>query len=410
MNVTLQTIPAAGPRKAAVAFIFVTVMLDMLAFGVVIPVLPQLIRQFVGGDFAQAAVWVGIFGTVYAIAQFVCSPIQGALSDRYGRRRVILLSNLGLGLDFILMALVNSLPLLFIGRVLSGVTAASVSTAHAYIADVTAPEKRAGAFGMLGAAFGIGFIIGPALGGYLGGIDIRLPFWISAALALSNFCYGFFVLPESLPPALRSPRFDWRRANPIGALVMLRKFQHVFGLASLVFISGLAHYALPATFVLYADYRYGWGEQKVGFVLALVGVCNALVQTVIVRLAVPRFGERRTVLAGLTFGGLGFALAGLAPTGTLFLASIPLLALWGMAGPSIQSLMTRHVPADQQGRLQGSVTSLTAFAGIFAPWMFTQVFASFIGAQAPMHMPGAAFVLSAVLLVVGVGLAIRVAR
>ncbi len=392
------------------AFVFVTVLLDMLAFGVVIPVLPQLIRDFVGGDYAQAAVWVGIFGTLFAIAQFVCSPIQGALSDRFGRRPVILLSNLGLGLDFILMALANTLPLLFLGRVLAGVTAASVSTANAYIADVTPADRRAGAFGILGGAFGLGFVLGPALGGLLGGIDIRLPFWVAAGLALLNFAYGFFILPESLPREKRSARINWRRANPVGALLMLRSFPRLFGLALLAFTSNLAHYALPSTFVLYTDYRYGWGEQKVGLVLALVGLSNVLVQFVLVKRVVPRFGERRTLLAGLLFGMSGFAIMGLAQQGTLFLLGVPLLALWGLAGPSTQSLLSRRVPDDQQGRLQGSVASVVAVAGIFAPWLFTHMFAAAIAPDALLALPGAAFMLSTLLLGIAFVLALRVAR
>lgn len=392
------------------AFVFITVLLDMLAFGVVIPVLPQLIRDFVGGDYAQAAVWVGIFGTLFAVAQFVCSPIQGALSDRFGRRPVILLSNLGLGLDFILMALANTLPLLFLGRVLAGVTAASVATANAYIADVTPADRRAGAFGIVGGAFGLGFVLGPALGGLLGGIDIRLPFWVAAGLALLNFAYGFFILPESLPLEKRSARIDWRRANPVGALLMLRSFPRVFGLALLAFTSNLAHYALPSTFVLYTDYRYGWGAQKVGLVLALVGISNVLVQLVLVRRVVPRFGERRTLLAGLLFGMGGFAIMGLAPQGTLFLLGIPLLALWGLAGPATQSLLSRRVPDDQQGRLQGSIASVVAVAGIFAPWLFTHIFAAAIAPDALLALPGAAFVVSTLLLGVAFVLALRVAR
>jgi MFS transporter, DHA1 family, tetracycline resistance protein len=240
--------PGRARRRAALAFVFVTVLLDMLAFGVVIPVLPHLIEQFLGGDIAGAVTWTGIFGTVFALVQFLCTPLQGALSDRYGRRPVILLSNLGLAADFLFMALANTLPLLLIGRVISGITAASISTANAYIADVTPPEGRAKAFGMLGAAFGIGFVLGPALGGTLGDIDLRAPFYVSAALALANFCYGLFVLPESLPPERRTATLDLRRANPVGALLLLRRYPQVLGLASVVLLSQFAHYVLPATF------------------------------------------------------------------------------------------------------------------------------------------------------------------
>lgn len=394
-------------RKAALAFIFVTVLLDVLAFGIIIPVLPRLIKQMAGGDMVAAADWVGIIGTVFAIVQFVCNPIQGALSDRYGRRPVILLSNLGLGLDFILMAVVQTLPWLVVARVISGMTSASFSTANAYIADVVPPEKRAGAFGALGAAFGIGFVLGPALGGTLGDIDLHLPFWLAAGLALANFCYGYFVLPESLPPERRTPRFDWLRANPVGGLLLLRRYPQVYGLAFVVFLSQLAHYVLNTTFVLYADYRYGWGPREVGYTLGFVGVCNGIVQAVLVAHIVRRFGERRAIFTGLAFGTLGFIWQGFAATGWMSLAAIPLLALWGCAGPATQALVTRQVDPSEQGRLQGSLAGLTSLAGIIGPGLYTQIFGWSIAPESPLHLPGAAFLVAALLLVVAFGLAWR---
>lgn len=396
-----------APRRAALAFIFVTVLLDILAIGIVIPVLPHLVERFTGGDTAHAALWVGAFGTAFAIAQFLFSPVQGALSDRFGRRPVILLSNAGLGLDFVLMALANTLPLLFLGRVLAGITAASVSTANAYIADITPADKRAASFGMLGAAFGVGFVIGPALGGLLGGIDLRLPFWVAAGLAFANFLYGFFVLPESLPAEKRAP-FRWRRASPIGAVQLLRAYPQVFGLVGVNVLSQLAHYALPSVFVLYAGHRYGWGEDRVGYVLAGVGICNVIVQALLVRRLVPRIGERAALICGLLFGALGFLWQGLAPSGGWFLCSIPLMALWGLAGPATQTLMTREVDEHEQGRLQGAVTSLVSLTGIFAPALFTQVFARAISDYAHWQLPGAAFLLSGALLLLAAGLALRV--
>jgi DHA1 family tetracycline resistance protein-like MFS transporter len=393
-----------------VVFVFVTVVLDLLAFGVITPVLPQLVRGFVGGDYAQAALWVGLFGTVYAVAQFLCSPVQGALSDRFGRRPVILLSNLGLGLDFVLMALANTLPVLFLGRVISGITAASVGTANAYLADVTPPEGRTRAFGLLGAAFGIGFVVGPAVGGMLGEIDLRAPFWVAAGLSLCNFLYGWFVLPESLPPQRRTPRIDWRRANPVGALALLRRHPKVLGLAALLFLGALAHYALVATFVLYADYRYGWGEATVGWVLAAIGGLNAAVRGVLAGIVARRFGERRAVLWGLSCGLAGFALMGLAPSGTVFLFGVPLLALWGLGTPALQALVSMRVPDAEQGRLQGALTSLSSVAGIFGPWLFGTVFARFIGPDAWAPLPGAPFLLAAGLLALALALALRVAR
>jgi DHA1 family tetracycline resistance protein-like MFS transporter len=405
------TTPEVPPRRrAALIFIFVTVLIDILSFGVIIPVLPHLVEQLAGGGIAKAAMWVGVFGTLFAAIQFACAPIQGALSDRFGRRPVILLSNLGLGVDFLFMALVNTLPLLLIGRCISGMTAASFTTANAYIADVTPPEKRASAFGMLGAAFGIGFVIGPALGGFLGSIDLRLPFWASAALALANFCYGFFILPESLPPEQRSAKFDWSHANPLGSLVLLKRYRQVFGLAAVVLLVNLAHYVLQSVFVLYADYRYNWGPQAVGYTLALVGVCNAFTQAWLVGKLVPQIGERRVLLMGLVFGAAGFATMALASEPSVFLVGVPLLALWGMAGPATQALMTRQVDPREQGRLQGAVSSLASLAGIFGPAIFTQIFALFISDHAPVHLPGAPFLLSASLLVAAWVLAWNVTR
>ncbi|HXH01084.1 MAG TPA: MFS transporter, partial [Xanthomonadaceae bacterium] len=250
-------------RRAALIFIFVTVLIDVLAFGLIIPVLPHLVESFVGGNTVQAAHWVGIFGTLFALIQFVSSPIQGTLSDRFGRRPVILLSCLGLAVDFVFMALAPTLLWLLVGRVISAITSASFTTANAYVADVTPADQRAKNFGLLGAAFGVGFIIGPAIGGWLGGIDLRLPFWFAGGLALVNFAYGWFVLPESLSVAMRTPRIDWSHANPLGSLRMLRRYPQVLGLAVVIFLFQLAHYVYPSVFVLYADYRYGWGPQAV---------------------------------------------------------------------------------------------------------------------------------------------------
>lgn len=401
--------PVLPVRRAALIFIFFTVALDVLAIGVVIPVLPHLIAQFSGNDVSAAARWLGLIGTAFALMQFLFSPMLGALSDHFGRRPVILLSNLGLGLDFILMALVNTVPLLFIGRILAGITSASFGTANAYIADVVPPEKRAASFGLIGAAFGLGFVIGPALGGMLSGIDLRLPFWVAAGLSLTNFCYGWLILPESLPPERRA-RFDIKRANPLGALLLLRRYPQVLGLATVIFMSQLAHYVLNSVFVLYADYRYQWGPQQVGYTLALVGVTNAIVQGGLVRRIVPWLGERRSLLIGLGFGVMGFALQALAPNGTWFLIAIPLMALWGLTGPSVQALMTSQVDLHEQGRLQGAVTSLAAVAGIFGPYLFTHVFASFIGENAYLHLPGAPFLLASALLLGGALLAWRVTR
>jgi len=387
-----------GTRRAAMIFIFVTVLIDVLSFGVVIPVLPELVRQFTGGDYADAARWIGWFGFLFAAIQFFCSPIQGSLSDRHGRRLVILLSCLGLGVDFLLMAIAHTLPLLLLARVVSGVFSASFSTANAYIADVTAPEKRAQAYGMIGAAFGIGFVAGPLVGGWLGSIGLRWPFWFAACLSLTNFLYGWFVLPESLPRERRSARFDWAHANPFGALQLLRGYRQVLGLAVVVFLANLAHYVYPSIFVLFAGYRYGWGPVQVSWVLALVGVCNILVNVFLIGRVVRRFGERRVLLAGLACGVVGFLIYGIAGTGRAFLLGVPISALWAMAGPAAQALITRQVGAEVQGRIQGALMSLVSLAGVLGPLLYANVFAWFIAPDSSVHLPGAPWLLAGLLL------------
>lgn len=400
--------PSNPPRRAALAFIFVTVLIDILSFGLIIPVLPHLIEGFLAGDVPRAAIWYGWFSTAFMAMQFLFTPVQGALSDRFGRRPVILLSNLGLGLDFLMMALVNSLPLLFIGRLISGITAASFSTANAYIADVTPPEKRAGAFGMIGMAFGIGFVIAPAIGGLLGEINPRYPFWLAVGLALTNFLYGYFVLPESLPPERRSPRFDWRNANPIGSLRLLRRYPQVFGLVGVMFLMALAHVVYPSTFVLYADYRFGWGMKMVGYTLGLVGVLGIIVQGGLVRRVVKRYGERSTMLFGLACGAIGFALYGLAPSGWWFWAVSPIAALWGLAGPATQAMISSHVDPAEQGRLQGAISSLSSIAGIIAPTLFTRTFAAVSQNHLHNAWAGVTFGVAALLVGLALLLAVRV--
>jgi DHA1 family tetracycline resistance protein-like MFS transporter len=381
----------------------------MLALGMMIPVLPRLVVAFQAGDSAAAAETFGLFGTVWALMQFVFSPIQGALSDRFGRRPVILLSNLGLGLDYILMALAPNLGVLLIGRIISGICAASISTSFAYIADVTPADKRAGSFGIVGTAFGVGFVLGPAVGGLLGGIDLRLPFWGAAALSLLNFLYGLLVLPESLPVD-RRVAFTWGRANPIGSLILLRTYPRLLGLASVSFLHNLAHVALPSVFVLYASYRYGWDERAVGLTLAAVGACSAIVQGALVRPIVARAGERRALLIGLGCGALGFAIYGVAPTGAVFCAGVPVMALWGLAQPSLQALVTRRVSPSEQGRLQGALSSLQGVAGLIGPGLFTLTFASAIAAGSGAELPGAPFLLAALLLAAGMAASLRATR
>jgi DHA1 family tetracycline resistance protein-like MFS transporter len=397
---------ASPVRSGAVAFIFVTVLLDMFALGLVLPILPKLVESFVDNDTARAAEIFGLFGTAWALMQFLFSPILGGLSDRFGRRPVVLLSNFGLALDYVLMALAPSLTWLFIGRVISGITSASISTAFAYIADVTPPERRAAMFGKVGVAFGAGFILGPALGGLLGGMDPRLPFWVAAGLSLANTLYGLLILPESLPADRRAP-FRWKSANPLGALKLLRSNPVLAGLSVANFMAQLAHVVLPSVFVLYASYRYGWDTTQVGLTLAIVGICSMAVQGAAIGPMVRYFGERRALLLGLGCGAAGFLIYGAAPSGALFWLGIPVMALWGVAGAAIQALMTELVPPDQQGQLQGATSSVQSVSQMVGPFLFTLTFAYFIGPQAPMTLPGAPFLLAAVLLLLALAIAAR---
>lgn len=394
-----MTSPEAAPppaSRAAFGFIFITVLLDILTFGVTIPVVPKLIIEFQGGDTAGAAPIYGAFATVWGVMQFVASPVLGALSDRFGRRPVILLSIAGLGADFVLMALAPNLTWLFIGRIISGITSSGYTTASAYIADVTPPDQRAAKYGLLGAAFGIGFIVGPAMGGLLGSYDLRAPFWVAAALALTNAAYGYFVLPESLPKEKRS-NFTWRKANPIGSLRLLSSHPELLGLAGAFFLYSLAHDSLPVMFVLYADHRYSWDPRAIGAVLALVGVCSMIVQALLIGRVVKWIGERRALMAGLVFGAAAFFVYAIAPTGSLFLLGIPLGALFGLVNPSMQALMTRRVDATEQGQLQGANGSLMGIAGVVAPPVYTWVFGIGVNPAHSTQVPGSPYYLASVL-------------
>lgn len=396
------------PRPAAMAFIYVTALLDMLAFGLVIPVLPFLIEQLAGGGTGRAAEIAGIFGLVFAGLQFFAGPVLGALSDRFGRRPVILLSNLGLGLDYVLMALAPNLGWLFVGRAISGVTAASFAICSAYIADTAPPDKRAAGFGMLGALFGFGFIAGPLLGGVLGQSDPRLPFWVAGGLSLLNALYGFFVLPESLPPERRAA-FSWKNANPVGSLGLLRSHPLLLGLAGVALLNNLGHDVNPQVFVFYTHARYGWNEAAVGTTLMVFGIFAMIVQGALVGPIVARFGERRALLAGLACGAIGFSLQAWAPTPLWFRLAIPIVSLWGIYGAALQGLMVQHVDAAQQGRLQGALHSLRGLCALFTPVLYTQVFARFADpGHGPPRLAGAPYWLATGLVAGAFVLALRV--
>lgn len=393
-------------RHAALGFIFVTVLLDMLSFGVVAPLLPKLISDFLNGNTARASEYIGLFTTTWAFMQFIFAPVLGMLSDRFGRRPVVLVSNCGLALDYFVMALAPSIRWLFLGRVLSGLTSASIPTATAYISDVTAPEKRSKAFGLLGAAFGAGFILGPAVGGWLGLHNPRLPFWVAGVGSLLNFCYGMFVLPESLAPEKRQSTLQWKNANPVGTLRLLRSHAELLGLAAVNFLGYIAHEIYVTVYVLYVIYRFGWNSRMIGISLAMVGIFS-MVSYALVGPVVARLGERRTLLMGLAFASVGFAMFGW-PSSGVFLAAIVVNCFWSFAGPTSQSLMTRRVSPSEQGELQGALASLRGVAMLIGPGLFSLTFAYFI---APEHLlPGAPWYLAAILMVISLAVAWSVAR
>ena len=379
-------------RRAALAFILVTAVLDILSMGLVIPVLPQLIEQFAGSN-AAAGVWNGVFVALWAGMQFFASPVIGSLSDQYGRRPVILLSCFGLALDWMLMALAPNLWWLAVGRILGGLTSSSFTTVYAYMADTTEPEKRARAYGLIGAAFSFGFVLGPVLGGFLGEFGPRTPFWVAAAMSGLAFLYGLFVLPESLPPEKRMP-FSWGRANPVGALILLKRHAELTGLSIVNFLLYFAHHVFSAVFVLYAALRYGWGPKEVGLLLAGVGVLDMIVQGLVVGPVSKRFGDRATMIFGLFGGAVGIALMGWAPTWQMFALAMLPNALWGLAMPTLQAIMTRRVGEDEQGQLQGANMSVASIAGVLSPLFFGWVYSISAGEGAPVPHPGLAFFLA----------------
>jgi len=404
-----NTLPAPSAGSAAFIFILIMVAFDMLAFGIIAPVLPDLIRQFEGGDFVRASSIGGWFGLAWATMQFIFSPILGAWSDRFGRRPVMLISCFGLGIDYVIMALAPSLRWLLLGRIISGITTSNIATAYAYVTDVTKPTERAKPFGMISAAFGLGFVIGPAVGGWLGNINLRFPFWVAAALSLGNAIYGYCVLPESLAPEKRA-KSAWHMANPLGSLKLLRSHAELAGLSVVVTLYYLAHNSLPSMWAYYTEYRYAWSRRDVGTSLALVGVCAAIVSGALVGPIVKRFGERRSLLSGLTFGTLGFAGFAFASRGWILMSMVPFIALWGIAAPAIQSLMARHVDPSSQGKLQGAINSLRAITGMAGPVLFTQIFALAISPRYGLHLPGAPYYLAALLLCSSLLLAVYVTR
>ncbi len=396
-----------APRKAGLGFILVTLFLDILGLGLVVPILPQLIKELSGGDTAVAAGWQGEFAAVYALMQLVCSPILGSLSDRVGRRPVLLLSMAGMGFNYLINAWAPTLGWLFLGRVIAGLTGASISTATAYIADVSPPEKRAQNFGLVGMAFGLGFIAGPALGAVLGPISLRLPFLVAAGMSLLGALYGTFVLPESLPKERRRT-FSWSRANPVGTLSELKRTPVVLRLAAASFFVELAQRGLESVWVLYMGYRYHWSLMQTNVSLVLVGLTQALMQGFVVRRLVPAIGERRSILAGVAVAMFAFALYGLAPVGWMIYLIIPIGAFAGLAPPAANGLMSRAIPPDEQGMLQGALSSMRSLTMVLGPPIASHLFGYFISPAAPVALPGAPFFSGALFIMVGLVMAAQV--
>ena len=382
--------------NAAVGFIFVTLLLDVIGFGIIIPVMPDLIIELTGVSISQASEYGGYLLFAYALCQFTFSPVIGGLSDRYGRRPVLLISIFGFAIDYLFLALAPTLAWLFVGRIISGIMGASFTTGAAYIADVSPPEKRSANFGLIGAAFGLGFIIGPAIGGLLGEIGPRVPFLAAAGLSFLNWVYGFFVLPESLSKENRRP-FDIKRANPLGSLTQLKKYPVIFGLIlALIFIYIAAH-SVQSTWSFYTKYEFDWSNAEIGYSLSFVGVLSALVQGLLIRWLIPKIGQKRAVYIGMLMYIIGLAFFGYAFEGWMMYAALVVYCLGGIAGPALQGIMSNQLPPNEQGELQGAMTSMMSATAIIGPPLMTGIFAFFSGNDAPIHLPGAAFYLASFL-------------
>ncbi|HEV8331323.1 MAG TPA: TCR/Tet family MFS transporter [Steroidobacteraceae bacterium] len=386
-----------APHRSAIVFIFITVLIDSIGFGIIIPVLPELIMHLSGASLSDAARYGGWLNFVYAVAQFFCAPIIGNLGDRFGRRPVLLAALFALGIDYLVMGFAPVLVWLFAGRFIAGIAGASYSPAYAYIADISPPEKRAQNFGFIGAAFGIGFVLGPSIGGLLGTLGPRMPFLAAAALALLNATFGLFALPESLPRERRRA-FQWSRANPLGALLQLRKQPVVLGLAGVAFLWLIAHQVLPSTWAFYTMFRFDWSTAAVGYSLAASGIVMAISQAGLTRVLVPKLGgERRAATVGLVSGAAVFSCYAFAPYGWVLYIGIVVWGLAALSWPSLNALMSQQVPPDAQGELQGALASLSSVAAVLGPPLMTQLFGRFSEPGAPVHFPGAPFLAAALL-------------
>ncbi|WP_449436774.1 TCR/Tet family MFS transporter [Pedobacter steynii] len=396
----------ATSRKAALSFIFITLLLDVIGIGLIIPVFPQLIEQLIGGNISQASQWSGWLTFVYAIMQFVCAPIIGNLSDKYGRRPVLLLSLLGFGIDYIFLALAPTIWWLFVGRIIAGIFGASMTTATAYIADISTKENRAQNFGMIGAAFGVGFIIGPALGGLLGEMGPRVPFVAAAILTLINVVYGYFVLPESLDKEHRRV-FEWKRANPLGSLIQLKKYKGLGGLITALVFLYIASHSVQSTWTFINIEKFHWSTSMIGVSLTVVGVLVAAVQGGLIRFINPKLGNEKSIYVGFLLYAVGLFLFAFASKSWMMFAFLVPYCLGGIAGPALQAIMSGNVPQNEQGELQGALTSLMSVTAIIGPLFMTNLFAWFTRPGATIKFAGAPFLAGAILMLISVLIAFR---
>ena len=397
---------ATNKKEAALGFIFITLLIDIIGFGIIIPILPQLIQSLTHGTVSEASRYGGLLIFAYSLMQFVFSPIIGNLSDQFGRRPILLCSLFGFGIDYLFLAFAPSIGWLFVGRMIAGITGASITTGSAYISDISTPEKKAQNFGMIGAAFGLGFIIGPVLGGQLAHFGVRWPFIGAACLSLINWLYGFFILPESLAKENRR-RFEWKRANPIGSLKMLNKYPVIAGLVISITLIYIASHSVQTTWSYITIEKFGWSPTMIGYSLGVVGICVAIVQGVLIRRIIPSLGQEKSVYIGLALYAIGFILFAYASQTWMMYAFTAVYCLGGIAMPSIQGIISTHVPPNEQGELQGALTSLMSATSIIGPLIMTNVFAYFTATNAPVHFAGAPFLVSAVLTLISSGLAYK---
>lgn len=386
----------AGRKEAALVFIFITLLIDVTGLGIIIPVIPKLIEELIQGDISEASRYGGWLMSSYALIQFLSAPLLGGLSDKFGRRPVLLASLFGFGIDYLFLAFAPTIGWLFVGRIIAGVMGASFTTAAAYIADVSTPAKRAQNFGLIGAAFGLGFIIGPVMGGLLGSLGSRVPFMAAASLSLLNWLYGYFILPESLKPENRRP-FNWKRANPAGSLVHLKKYPLIIGLVSSMFLLYIASHAVQGTWAYYTMEKFKWDEKMVGYSLGMVGLLSAIVQGGLIRVIIPKLGNIKSLYIGLTLYCIGFILFAFATKSWMMFVFLIPYCFGGISTPSLQGIISTQVPPNAQGELQGTVTSLMSLASIIGPWAMTSLFYTFTNDTAPFYFPGAPLLMGAIL-------------